>query len=161
MRSKRRHEQEVGKIGNTAQGLKKDGTATNSTRPKSSEVSPVNIMCHNCGLELDDSTDRVKLLPCEHVLCILCALESHIQRGHTRQICLVSCCNKPTKSSKYIRASDAFIKTFNTHVTDDDMRNDTPSEWLITHHKPEIKATNTTGPLFYLQAWQRLTAMES
>jgi hypothetical protein len=150
MSSKRWHELEGGKIGNTSQRSKKDRTNNCSIHSKSSEASPVNIICHNCRLELDESTDRVKLLPCQHVLCTLCALESHIERRHTRQIC--PCCNKPTKSNKYIRASDALIKSFNTYVTDDEMKNDTPAEWLITHHKWEIKATNQHNQAFVLCA---------
>jgi hypothetical protein len=61
-------------------------------------------------------------------------------------------CEKPTTSNKYIRARDGLVKSFSTAVKEEDMKNHTPTEWLINHHKSEIKATNQHNQAFVLSA---------
>jgi hypothetical protein len=44
------------------------------------------------------------------------------------------------------------VKSFSTAVKEEDMKNDTPTEWLINHHKPEIKATDQHNQAFVMLA---------
>jgi hypothetical protein len=103
-------------------------------------------------VQICNTDDRVKLMPCKHLLCTLCALESHIIQRHQCQIYPVDGCDKPTTSNKYVRARDGLVKSFSTAVKEEDMKNDTPTEWLINHHEPEIKATGQHNQAFVMSA---------
>ncbi|KAL3774776.1 hypothetical protein ACHAWO_012213 [Cyclotella atomus] len=120
-----------------------------STRPDADDEG---CSCHCCGVQICNTDDRVKLMPCKHLLCTLCALESQIIRRHQCQICPVDGCDKPTTSNKYIGARDGLVRSFSTAVKEEDMKNDTPTEWLINHHKPEIKAADQHNQAFVMSA---------
>jgi hypothetical protein len=96
---------------------RRDGKS--STTAKHSEEDTASTACQKCGWLIGDEADRVKIMPCAHLLCTLCALESHTKQRHACHRCPVDGCNHPTTSNKYIQVGDGIVKVFNTKVEDD------------------------------------------
>lgn len=100
------------------------------------------IQCCKCCKSIPTDVDRVKLEPCGHVLCVFCALESHSLRGCKQHKCTVSGCSNPiTNHNRYIFAADGSSRVLNTTIDEQEMRHNTPLEWLKKTHRNEIKAS--------------------
>jgi hypothetical protein len=103
--------------------------------------------CQKCGWLIGDGADRVKIMPCAHLLCTLCHTK---QERHACHRCPVDGCNHPTTSNKYILVGDGLVKVFNTEVEDNDMKDDMPVEWPSMRHKADIKAANQHNQAYVL-----------
>jgi hypothetical protein len=148
--AKRQHSRGDGSI---ASKSPKRRVTKSSNNIRQHEEDTASTLCQSCGWLINDGADCVKIMPCAHLLCTLCALESHTKRRHACHRCPVNGCNNnPTTSNKYVRAEDGLVKVFNTRVEENEMKDETPVEWLLMRYKSDIKATTQHNRAYVLSA---------
>lgn len=78
--------------------------------PSSVEAEPANppddaLTCQACLTSIRFAADRVKVLPCDHILCAFCALRSQISRGFRRHKCPARGCGCLSRGNCYVKGT--------------------------------------------------------
>jgi hypothetical protein len=116
------------------------------------------IPCQNCHTNIPYIADRVIVRPCGHILCNLCCLTSHVERGCTPHTCPVVGCNCFTHQLEYMRVGSSSIMISNRVVEDDQyIKHHLPTLWLKQQHQSEITETpeNEGVVISCSKIWQR------
>jgi hypothetical protein len=108
-------------------------------------INESTTLCAACSHSIPTRANRVRLMPCTHLLCMFCVLKSHADRGCKCHKCPVSDCKRPTSSNKYIYADSAETKTLNTRVADDVLKNNAPVQWLVKKYRDKVVAGKQDG----------------
>ena len=125
-------------------GSNNRGAQQNDTSTSSNNNQRQSVRCAKCDKSLPSDADHIKIHPCKHALCTVCAYRSQIDRGSKPHQCPVPSCNCYSTKSEYCYGHPANNNDNemidNVIIGDSEfVKNNLPLEYLKQRHANEIR----------------------
>lgn len=125
-------------------GSNNRGAQQNDTSTSSNNNQRQSVRCAKCDKSLPSDADHIKIHPCKHALCTVCAYRSQIDRGSKPHQCPVPSCNCYSSKSEYCYGhptnNNDNEMIDNVIIGDNEyVKNNLPLEYLKQRHANEIR----------------------
>ena len=125
-------------------GSNNRGAQQNDTSTSSNNNQRQSVRCAKCDKSLPSDADHIKIHPCKHALCTVCAYRSQIDRGSKPHQCPVPSCNCYSSKSEYCYGhptnNNDNEMIDNVIIGDSEfVKNNLPLEYLKQRHANEIR----------------------